>query len=100
MRWWRIERISWSSGRNSCRAIRIKPNPDCHDRLIVFDYCEETEKVYHCGASSKDAGKKLCAIHLIIEVVDVLRHLCLNVLIQQDSGQSQVINLQIKTEKK
>ena len=45
--------------------IRIKPNPDCHDRLIVLDYGLPTEQVYHCGASSKDAGKKLCAINKI-----------------------------------
>lgn len=48
-------------------SLRIKPNPDCHDRLIVLDYGEETELVYHCGASSKDAGKKLCAINEITE---------------------------------
>ena len=52
---------------NEYPTIRIKPNPDCHDRLIVLDYGEETEKVYHCGASSKDAGKKLCAINQITE---------------------------------
>lgn len=52
---------------NEYPPIRIKPNPDCHDRLIVLDYCEETEKVYHCGESSKDAGKKLCAINQITE---------------------------------
>lgn len=45
--------------------IRIKQNPDCHDRLIVIDYGLSTEQVYHCGASSKDAGKKLCAINKI-----------------------------------
>ena len=45
--------------------LRIKPNPDWHDRLIVLDYGLSTEKVYHCGASSKDAGKKLCAINEI-----------------------------------
>lgn len=28
---------------NEYPPIRIKPNPDCHDRLIVLDYCEETE---------------------------------------------------------
>ena len=48
-------------------SLQIKPNPDCHDRLIVLDYGEETELVYHCGASSKDAGKKLCAINQITE---------------------------------
>lgn len=52
---------------NEYPTIRIKPNPDCHDRLIVLYYGEETEKVYHCGASSKDAGKKLCAINQITE---------------------------------
>ena len=45
--------------------IRIKSNPDCHDRLIVIDYGLPTEQAYHCGASSKDAGKKLCAINKI-----------------------------------
>ena len=37
-----------------------------------------TEQAYHCGASSKDAGKKLCAINklenssMIHPVMDVL----------------------------
>ena len=54
---------------NEYPSLQIKPNPDCHDRLIVLDYGEETELVYHCGASSKDAGKKLCAINQITETV-------------------------------
>ena len=45
--------------------LRIKSNTDCHDRWIVLDYGFDTEQVYHCGASSKDAGKKLCAINKI-----------------------------------
>lgn len=52
---------------NEYPSLRIKPNLDCHDRLIVLDYDEETEQVYLCGASSKDAGKKLCAINQITE---------------------------------
>lgn len=44
---------------------RIKSNPDCHDRWIVLDYGLSTEQAYHCGASSKDAGKKVCAINKI-----------------------------------
>lgn len=52
---------------NEYPSLRIKPNHDCHDRLIVLDYDEETEQVYLCGASSKDAGKKLCAINQITE---------------------------------
>ena len=46
-------------------TLHIKPNPDCHDRRIVLDYGLETEQVYHCGASSKDAVRKLCAINKI-----------------------------------
>ena len=48
--------------------FRIKSNPDCHDRLIVLDYGLPAEQVFHCGASSKDAGKKLCAINKIENV--------------------------------
>ena len=50
---------------NQYPPLRIKPNPDCHDRLIILDYGMPTEQAYHCGASSKDAGKKLCAINKI-----------------------------------
>ena len=39
--------------------LHIKPNPDCHDRWIVIDYGLSTKCAYHCGASSKDAGKKV-----------------------------------------
>ncbi len=46
-------------------SIQIKPNPDCHDRFIVLDYGTKSEKVFHCGASSKDAGKKVCTINAI-----------------------------------
>ena len=31
----------------------------------MLDYGLPTEQAYHCGASSKDAGKKLCAINKI-----------------------------------
>ena len=63
---------------NQYPTLRIKSNPDCHDRLIVIDYGLPTEQAYHCGASSKDAGKKLCAINkienteMIHPVVDML----------------------------
>lgn len=46
-------------------SLHIKPNPDCHDRFIILDYGLDGEKVYHCGASSKDAGNKVCAINKI-----------------------------------
>lgn len=33
-----------------------------HDRYIIVDYKFRTEKIYHCGASSKDAGNKITTI--------------------------------------
>ena len=33
-----------------------------HDRYIVLDYNTDSEKIYHCGASSKDAGNKVTTI--------------------------------------
>ena len=35
----------------------------------MIDYGSPTEQAYHCGASSKDAGKKLCAINKIENIV-------------------------------
>lgn len=45
--------------------LKIKPNPDCHDRFIIVDYKTQREAVFHCGASSKDAGNKICTINKI-----------------------------------
>lgn len=39
-----------------------KTNGKYHDRYIVLDYNTRTEKIYHCGSSSKDAGKKITSI--------------------------------------
>ncbi|MEG0275892.1 MAG: ORF6N domain-containing protein [Coprobacillus sp.] len=55
-----------------------KNNGKSHDRFIILDYKLETEKIYHCGASSKDAGKKVCCIspfstsHIIYSIIDDL----------------------------
>ncbi len=64
--------------KNQYPPLRIKSNLDCHDRWIVLDYGLSTEQAYHCGASSKDAGKKVCAINkfkssrLLHPVIDAL----------------------------
>lgn len=39
-----------------------------HDRYIVIDYGARSMKVFHCGASSKDAGKKITTITRIKDV--------------------------------
>ena len=57
---------------NQYPPLRIKPNPDCHDRLIILDYGLPTEQAFHCGASSKDAGRKLSAINKV-ESVQMVR---------------------------
>ena len=63
--------------------LRIKSNPDCHDRLIVIDYGLPTEQAYHCRASSKDAGKKLCAINKI-EKTEMIHPVIDNLLLGAD----------------
>ena len=41
----------------------VKPSNNlCHDRLIVIDYKEPTEKIYISGSSSKDAGNKITTL--------------------------------------
>lgn len=42
----------------------IRSENTIHDRFIILDYKEEDEKIYVCGASGKDAGKKLTTIYL------------------------------------
>jgi hypothetical protein len=44
-------------------GLEIKPtNNIIHDRYIMLDYDTPNEKLYHCGASSKDAGNKATTI--------------------------------------
>jgi len=43
-------------------------NNEIHDRYIVLDYKLESEKIFHCGASSKDAGSKM---NTIMEIKDI-----------------------------
>lgn len=39
-----------------------------HDRYIIMDYGTKDMRAYHCGASSKDAGKKITTITQINDV--------------------------------
>lgn len=51
-----------------------------HDRYIVLDYNTLDEKIYHCGASSKDAGNKVTTITEVADrqvyhqIVDALQN--------------------------
>lgn len=60
-----LRRADLNDFRNEFPSIRIdfkKTNNTMHDRYIILDYGKRSEKIYHCGASSKDAGKKTTTI--------------------------------------
>lgn len=40
----------------------VQNNYIFHDRYIILDHSTKTEKIFHCGASSKDAGRKITTI--------------------------------------
>ncbi len=44
-----------------------------HDRYIILDYGLSIMKIYHCGASSKDAGNKLTTI-TEIKCIDIYKN--------------------------
>ena len=39
-----------------------------HDRYIIIDHHTKTEKIYHCGSSSKDGGKRIGSITWVEDV--------------------------------
>lgn len=60
-----LKRADLNDFRNEFPGILIdfkKTNNTMHDRYIILDYGKRSEKIYHCGASSKDAGKKTTTI--------------------------------------
>lgn len=44
-----------------------KSGGEFHDRYIIIDWNSKHQRIYHCGASSKDAGQRITSI---TEVVD------------------------------
>ena len=64
-------------------AISFKrTNGIFHDRYIIIDFGTENEIIYHCGASSKDAGSKVCSITTIADN-EIYRPLIENLLENQ-----------------
>ena len=60
--------------------IKLKKNNDkFHDRYIIVDFNTENECIYHSGASSKDAGKRITTI-LKIEENNLYRNIVLEIL--------------------
>ena len=59
----------------------MKPsNNRCHDRFVLIDYRTEKEKIYLCGSSSKDAGKRATTITEIKQ--DYINHAFFDELIK------------------
>ena len=54
-----------------------------HDRYIVIDFQTDNEMIYHCGGSSKDAGKRITEI-LKMEDTPIYKDLILKVLSNPD----------------
>ena len=60
--------------------IKLKKNNDkFHDRYIIVDFDTENECIYHSGASSKDAGKRITTI-LKIEENNLYKNIVLEIL--------------------
>ena len=55
-----------------------------HDRYILIDFKTKSEKLYHCGASSKDAGNKITTI-VQLDDVDAYRNM-FEELLEQPRG--------------
>ena len=50
------------------RKIKFqKSGGDFHDRYIIIDWDTDSQRIYHCGGSSKDAGQRITTI---LEITD------------------------------
>ena len=61
----------------------IQSNNKSHDRYIILDYALSTMRIYHCGASSKDAGNKITTI-TEIKGVDIYKNTIKSLLSNQN----------------
>lgn len=58
----RIEYIDFCKEYPSIQMMLRRTGGICHDRFIVLDYNTKEERVFLCGASSKDAGARVTSI--------------------------------------
>ena len=61
----------------------IKNNNRFHDRYIIIDFNTNNEQIYHCGASSKDAGKRITTI-IKIEEKEIYKTLINEMLLNEE----------------
>ena len=65
-----LHQSDYNDFHNQYPTIQLEFRKTCgiyHDRYIVVDYGRKAEKIYHCGASSKDAGKKVTTISKVTD---------------------------------
>lgn len=60
-----------------------------HDRFIVLDYDDNDERIFHCGASSKDAAVKLTTAITEMTSDDMKKQI--HLLIDQMKGNTQLV---------
>ena len=64
--------------------VKFKTNNNrFHDRYIIIDFETDNEAVYHCGASSKDAGKRITTITKI-EEKDLYKSIIVEIMNNKD----------------
>ena len=52
------------------RKIKFqKSGGEFHDRYIIIDWNTDKQRIYHCGASFKDAGKRITTISEVVDQV-------------------------------
>jgi len=52
------------------RKIKFqKSGGEFHDRYIIIDWNTDNQRIYHCGASSKDAGQRITTISEVVDQV-------------------------------
>ena len=56
-------------------TLTVKKTQVFHDRFIILDYEEPDERIYHCGASSKDAAVRLTTAITELTSADIKPHL-------------------------
>ncbi len=61
--------VDFEKEREDLKVRFVKTEGLIHDRFIVVDYGTKEEVVYHCGASEKDAGKRLMMISKLEDVI-------------------------------
>ena len=58
-----------------------KSGGEFHDRYIIIDWNTEHQRIYHCGASSKDAGQRITSITEVVDQMiytDLIKNLLKN----------------------